>query len=176
MSRYLYVGIFFFLILTLLACAINARRHYKELGKAVSRLDFAFIPPILGNALIVLAKRKWLALTGCYIYFIGMDLVIYELIKFTEIYCKGTGNGRKAPKWIKWALLADAVQLIINLFTKHAFDVRWDVVNGEVFYFLQPFTELSIMDCSLQLLQSSASQRSVHPGSTGKDILLSSYR
>ena len=139
MSRYLYVGIFFFLILTLLACAINARRHYKELGKAVSWLDFAFIPPILGNALIVLAKRKWLALTGCYIYFIGMDLVIYELIKFTEIYCKGTGNGRKAPKWIKWALLADAVQLIINLFTKHAFDVRWDVVNGEVFYFLQPF-------------------------------------
>ena len=121
-----------------MVCAINAKRHYKELGKAVSWLDIAFIPPILGNTLLVLAKRKWLALTGCYIYFVGMDFVIYELVKFTEIYCKGISNGRKAPKWIKWVLLADAVQILINPFTKHVFDVTWGVVSGEVFYFLKP--------------------------------------
>ena len=74
LSRYVYAGIFLFLIIALVVCAVNARRHHKELGKAVSNLDLAFIPPILGNAIIVIATRKWLALVGCYIYFIGMDL------------------------------------------------------------------------------------------------------
>ena len=138
LSRYVYVAIFVFLILTLLACAISASRQYKELGKAVSWLDIAFIPPILGNAIIVIANRKWLALVGCYIYYVGMDFVIYELVKFTEVYCKSTRKPRKVPGWIKWVLIADAIQLLINPVTKHAFDVRWDVINGEVFYFLVP--------------------------------------
>lgn len=139
LSRYVYVGIFAMLILALLMCAINAKRHYKGLGWAVSWLDLAFIPPILGNAIIVVATRKWLALVGCYIYYVGMDFVIYELVKFTEIYCRSTRKPKKAPAWIRWVLIADAVQLLANPFTKHAFDVKWDVVNGEVFYFLQPF-------------------------------------
>ena len=67
-----------------------------------------------------------------------MDFVIYELVKFTEVYCKSTRKPRKVPGWIKWVLLADAIQLLINPVTKHAFDVRWDVINGEVFYFLVP--------------------------------------
>ena len=139
LSRYVYAGIFLFLIIALVVCAVNARRHHKELGKAVSNLDLAFIPPILGNAIIVIATRKWLALVGCYIYFIGMNLAIYEMVKFTEVYCKGIGQeGRKAPRWIKWLLLADAVQLLVNLFTKHAFDIKWIVYEGKIFYVLKP--------------------------------------
>lgn len=139
LSRYVYAGIFLFLIIALVLCAVDARRHHKELGKAVSNLDLAFIPPILGNAIIIIATRKWMALVGCYIYYIGMDLVIYEMVKFTEVYCKGTGQeGRKAPWWIKWLLLSDAVQLLVNPFTKHAFDIEWIVYEGKIFYVLKP--------------------------------------
>ncbi len=137
-SRYIYVGIFAMLILTLIMCAINSRRHYKELGKAVSWLDIALIPPILGNAIIIIATRKWLALVGCYIYYIGMDFVVFEIMKFTEAYCKGAGKGQLAPKWVKWILFADAAQLLANLFTKHAFDIEWIVQKGQIYYVLKP--------------------------------------
>ena len=120
-------------------CAVNAKRHYKELGKAVSWLDIAFIPPILGNAVIILATRRWMALVGCYIYFIGMDFVVYELMEFTEVYCRGTAKQLKVPKWVKWILIADAVQLLINPFTKHAFDVEWVVYESKVYYIVKPF-------------------------------------
>ena len=139
-TRYIYFGVFILLILTLITCAVNSRRHYKELGKAVSWLDIALIPPILGNAIIIIATRKWLALIGCYIYYIGMDFVVYELMKFTEAYCNGAGREKKAPKWIKWVLIADAAQLLINPLTKHAFDIEWIVQKGQIYYILKPLT------------------------------------
>ena len=138
LSRYVYVAIFGVLILTLLACAIDARRYYKSIGKAVSWLDIALIPPILGNAIIVIASHEWLAVVGYYIYYVGMDFFIFELVRFTEIYCRRTSKPRKAPRWIYWVLIANAIQFLFNPVTKHAFGVRWGIYNGEVFYFLEP--------------------------------------
>ena len=126
-------------MLTLTVCAVDAKRHYKKLGKAVAWLDLAFIPPILGNAIIVMAKRRMVALVGCYIYYVGMDFVIYELMMFTEEYCKGVGKWKKFPRWIKWLLIADAAQLLMNPFTKHAFDIEWIVYQNQVYYVLKPF-------------------------------------
>ena len=103
--RFIYAGIFILLILTLLMCALNAKRHYKALGQAVFWLDLAFIPPILGNAIIIVARNKMMALVGNYIYFVGMDFVVYELMKFTEAYCKGNGRERIAPAWVQYLLL-----------------------------------------------------------------------
>ena len=125
-------------MLTLIGCAVDSRRHYKELGKAVAWLDLAFIPPILGNAIIILAKRRMLALVGCYIYYVGMDFVIYQLLKFTDEYCKGAGKWKKSPRWFKWLLIADAAQLLMNPFTKHAFDIEWIVYKNQVYYVLKP--------------------------------------
>ena len=136
--RFIYAGIFVLLILTLLMCALNAKRHYKALGQAVFWLDLAFIPPILGNAIIVVARNKMMALVGNYIYFVGMDFVVYELMKFTEAYCKGNGRERKAPAWVQYLLVADSLQLLINPITGHAFDIEWTVYQNQVFYVLKP--------------------------------------
>ena len=59
-------------------------------------------------------------------------------MKFTEAYCNGAGKGQKAPKWIKWILIADAVQILANLLTKHAFDIEWIVQKGQIYYVLKP--------------------------------------
>ncbi|MBR3141602.1 MAG: EAL domain-containing protein [Clostridiales bacterium] len=139
LSRYVYAGIFLVIMLTLIGCAVDSRRHYKELGKAVAWLDLAFIPPILGNAIIIIAKRRMFALVGCYIYYVGMDFVIYELLKFTDEYCKGVGKWKRAPRWFKWLLIADAAQLLMNPFTKHAFDIEWIVHQSQVYYVLKPY-------------------------------------
>ncbi|MCR4702973.1 MAG: EAL domain-containing protein [Saccharofermentans sp.] len=137
-SRAIYAGLFAATILTLLTCSINARRHYKSLGNEVAALDLAIIPPILGNVVIIMAQRKWLALLGCYIYFTGMDLIVFQLMKFTEAYCKSSEKAHKALKIFRYILLADVIQLLINPFTKHAFDVEWIVYDRQVFYVLKP--------------------------------------
>jgi len=137
-SRSFYAGLFSVLILALIACTVSSIRHHKALGKAVARLDLAFIPPILGNALIFMAQRRYVALIGCYTYYIGMDLVIFELLRFTEAYCKGAGKHTKAPRWPAFVLAVDALQLLANIFTAHAFKVDWTVYNNEVFYIMKP--------------------------------------
>ncbi|MBR3277526.1 MAG: EAL domain-containing protein [Lachnospiraceae bacterium] len=142
--RYVYVGIFTVLILTLITCAVNAKHHHKDLGRAVALLDIAFIPPILGKAVVIFATRKWVALAGFYVFLTGIDFVVFEMVRFTEEYCKGAGRNPKAPKWVKWVLLADTVQIIVNFFTKHAFDTEWVVHRNQIFYVLKPNAGLVI--------------------------------
>ncbi|MBP5654234.1 MAG: EAL domain-containing protein [Clostridiales bacterium] len=138
LSRFLYAALFLVLILTLTTCAIDSNRHYKELGKAVAKLNIALMPPILGNGIIILSTNRILSLMGCYIYFVGMDIVVYELMMFTVAYCKGAGRGQKPPAFIRYILAADVVQLLINPFTRHAFDVEEIFLDGQSYYNVVP--------------------------------------
>ena len=136
--RYVYVGVFALLIILLAACAVSARRHHTELARTVSWLDLAFIPPILGKALVVMATRKWMALVGFYVFLVGIDFVVFEMVRFTEAYCKGAGRNPKAPKWIKWLLFADVVQVLANYFTGHVFSLEWLAYRNQIFYVIKP--------------------------------------
>ena len=138
-SRFIFTGLFLALILALILCAMDSWRRYKALGKAVAWLDISLIPPILGNAIIILAQTKLVSLFGRYVYFLGMDFVVYELMCFTKEYCKGAGHGLKIPKWINIFLIADAVQLLLNPFFGHAFDIEPIIFEGATYYTLIPY-------------------------------------
>lgn len=137
-SRILYTSVFTILILALILCAIDARRRLNALGRSVSLLDIAFIPPILGNCIIIMSHSKMLSMAGSYIYFIGMDFMVYALMGFVQEYCKLGGKAKSPPKWIHFLLITDIVQYIFNPFTGHAFDLKRIAFEGEVFYSLVP--------------------------------------
>ena len=137
-SRLFFSAVFLILMLVLLLCAINAGRRYKALGMAVARVDLALIPPILGNCIIVGSHTKILSLIGYYIFFLGMDYMIFELIRFTRIYCSSSGYGKKLPRWLHYFLAVDAVQLLINIFTGHSFGVESIAYEGQKYYRLVP--------------------------------------
>ena len=143
-SRLLYAAVFVILMLVLLLCAINAGRHYKALGMAVARLDIALIPPILGNCFVIASKTATLANIGYYIFFIGMNYTLFELVRFTRSYCNQSGYGKKLPKCLKYFLLADAVQILFNLFTHHAFRVEKIVLGGMDYYRMVPLAGQAI--------------------------------
>ena len=138
-SRVLFSAIFLALILALALCAINASRHYKALGAAVARLDIALIPPILGNCIIVGSHTRTLSLVGYYVFFIGMNYMIFELIRFTRAYCNQSGIGKKLPNWLSFLLLGDSVLLLANIVTGHAFSVEEMILDGKTYYSLVPF-------------------------------------
>ena len=126
------------LILVLGFCSILANRSKKPIGKSVAMLVGSLIPPVIGNLFIIASAIETLTIVGCYIYFIGMDLVMVALLRFTFDYCGHTKH-RKMIKWILYTLLAlDTVQLLINIGTGHAFTMEAIQAYGYDYYRFAP--------------------------------------
>ena len=135
--RIIFAVIFAGLIAALLRCAHEARRSGKRMGIPVMYLLLALIPPLAGNLILILSTQRALSAFGCYVYFIGMDLVMLALLQFTLAYCSITWP--RALRGTIWALLSlDAVQLLANLFTGHAFGMEEIMAYGAPYFRLVP--------------------------------------
>ncbi|MBR6257887.1 MAG: EAL domain-containing protein [Lachnospiraceae bacterium] len=136
--------IFYSTILTVLVildiiCAVMSLRSKRPVGKAMGLLDLSFVPPILGNLIIIGTSLRPVAIFGYYMYFLGMDCIMASVVNYTNEYCKGTGDGQRKPTVMYLIVIADAVQLLANPFTGHAFDVEPIDVQGLIYYRLVPY-------------------------------------
>lgn len=131
--------LYLILISALSFCAVLARRSDRPSRNAVSFLEAALIPPVLGNLIIVGTSIRTTALIGCYFYYLGMDLVMYALVNFTDVYCHGRGSAKYHPKFVDLALAADAVQMLLNPVFGHAFDITAIEVENAPYYKLVPY-------------------------------------
>lgn len=139
-SRVFFSVIMLVLVAALGCCVFFARRSHKSISKAVAWLDAAFIPPIIGNVIIIGSHVKQLAEIGCYIYFTGMDIVVLALINFTTIYCKTGSTARhKTPLLLYIAPALDVVQIMLNPFFGHAFDLEMIMVDEQPYFKLVPY-------------------------------------
>ncbi|WP_303834278.1 EAL domain-containing protein [Ruminococcus flavefaciens] len=132
--RNIFSVIFAVLIIALMICTYIARRTQKPMGRTVALFEAAFIPPVLGNLLIISSVSRTVSFIGCYLFFLGFDLVMFALINFTMKYCKGVGKGQKPPKFIYALLVIDAVQLLLNPLFGHAFKLERIMVDGMDYY------------------------------------------
>lgn len=122
----------------LIVCAVLSAKSSKAIGKAVAILDLSFIPPIIGNVIIIGSHVETISKVGYYLYFIGMDVVIYALLHFTVEYCSGSGKEHRIPRIFFLLLALDTVQIILNIPFGHAFDVEATDVQGKIYYRLLP--------------------------------------
>lgn len=131
--------IFVLLIIGLAICVVKARKSHKAIGASVALLVAALIPPIIGNLIIISSVSQQLSRHGCYVYFLGMDLVMYALLRFTMDYCMISKKSKKY-RLIAYALLiVDAVQLLCNSIFGHAFDTEMILADGAPYYRLLPY-------------------------------------
>ncbi len=141
MVRLAFILIFAALISTLSICGFASFRSKKPIGKSVSIFCLSLIPPVLGNMIITAATTKDVALVGCYTYYVGMDLIMLALIKFTNEYC-GIRNHKstayKTPVWVYCALVTDVVQMLLNPIFGHAFYVEEIEVYGSPYFIMTP--------------------------------------
>ena len=136
--RIIYSVLYLMLIFALLGCSTLAKRSDKPTRDAVAFLESALIPPVLGNLFIVGTSVRITALVGCYLYYVGMDLVLYSLVNFTNKYCKGVGNGTHKPTVMYIMLAVDAVQMLMNTVTHHAFELKKVIVADAPYYKMVP--------------------------------------
>lgn len=130
---------FVILIAVLTFCALKSLRSHKRIGKAVATLDLSLIPPMIGNLIIIVSTVRELSLIGCYVYFVGMDLMLAALVLFTAQYCKGAGNGQQKPTIMFVLLGMDVVQLLLNPIFGHAFNIEAVDLDGFPYYRLIPY-------------------------------------
>ena len=121
----------------LCVCIFFARRSKNPIGKSVAALVCSLIPPMIGNLMIILARHHIVADIGSYMYFIGMDLIMFFLVRFTIKYCEIQPH-RKLLIFIYILLLADAVQLLLNPVFVHAFEHELIVFDNSVYFRLEP--------------------------------------
>ena len=131
--------IFAVLVLALVTCSILAYRSHKTNSFSVALLTGSFIPPVIGNLILVRSGEKDMALIGDYIYFIGMDIVMFALLKFTYDYCNIRGRAKTAKYFADFLLILDIAQFCVNPFTGHAFDNEAVIVDGFPYYRLVPY-------------------------------------
>ena len=142
--RILYPGIFTLFIAALLFCAASALRSRKSMGKPVSLLLCSLVPPVAGNLIIAVAGSGLIATVGFYIYFVGMDLVMFSLLRFTFAYCGISWPDRRFNHIFCFLLLADGVQLLLNPVFGHAFGVHAIQLDRNVFYEVVPYVGQTI--------------------------------
>lgn len=130
--------IFIFLIIIQSVCVVLARRSSRSIGSSVAMLCCSLILPVTGNLVIIASTNRILSLTGYYIYMLGMDMVLFALIRFTDRYCQGIGDGTQKPTVVYAALEIDCVQLLLNIVFKHAFEVERITVENAPYYRLVP--------------------------------------
>ncbi len=137
--RITYSIIYLILVFSLAGCVMLARKSDRPTRNAVAFLEAALIPPVLGNLLIVGTNIRATAVIGCYLYYLGMDVVIFALVSFTNQYCQGIGNGTQKPTVMYVLLGADAIQMALNPLTGHAFSLREIEVDGAPYFKMIPY-------------------------------------
>ena len=137
--RLFFAGILLLLSLALGFCGFKAYRSTKSIGRSVALLDFFLIPPILGNLIIICSHDHIASIIGFYIYFLGMDIVIYGLFQFALEYCLLLRPDRKYRQVVSILLALDAIQLLCNLIFGHAFSTESITADGAVYYRIIPY-------------------------------------
>lgn len=127
------------LAIALGVCASVCRRSRRAIGPSVGMLVGSLILPVAGNLLIIVSRGKALATVGCYIYFVGMDIVMFTLLGFTLEYCHLSWPGKWLKRLVYLLLIVDAIQLLLNPFFGHAFSTEAITVDGGAYYRLVPY-------------------------------------
>ena len=131
---------FALIVVALIACIIISRKSKKENSRAVAFFLACLIPPVIGNLFIIASDILLLSTIGFYIYFVGMDFVVYGMARFTYKYC---GFKWKYIKVINIALLTillvDIIQILVNIHFGNAFAVEMIHEYDSDFYRIIPF-------------------------------------
>ena len=127
-------------VLLLLWCMLRARRSHKAIGRSVAWFDCALVMTLLGNLIMVGAHNTELTEIGCYINFVGMNVVMLSLMNFSAAYCKIAGQETKhrIPVFNYLILGADAIQIALNPFFGHAFTLDAMNIHDKIHYRIVP--------------------------------------
>ena len=136
--RIAFTIIFMLLSVALGACCHLAKKSPKAIGTSVAILIGSLILPVIGNMLIISSGAELISTIGYYLYFLGMDCVIFSLLRFTFDYCHLSWPSTGLKFLVYGILFADVLQYAFNPFFGQAFGVELIEAYGSPYYRLVP--------------------------------------
>ena len=131
--------VFSLLIVALLVCLVLSKRSKKAVGNSVAFLLSTLVVPVLGNLILVVSTDKLISSIGCYLYFLGLDMVVYSLWRFTHVYCD-MGKPKRGLHILVLSLLGlDVIQYALNPFFRFTFSIERIIVEDKPYYRLIPY-------------------------------------
>ncbi len=131
--------LFLFIIIAMAVCTVIARHSGKRIGFTAAGLLTPLMLTMAGNMILILSGNRVFSLIGCYVYYIGLDISLAALLHFAHVYCRI----EKPRAWFQalaFSLLTiDVVQLLLNIFFHHAFDITAIEVDGFPYYRMIPY-------------------------------------
>ncbi len=136
-----YAIIYSILSIILTVCTVSAMRmrQTKAMGGTVAFFVCSLLFPVLGNLIIISTSNKYVAEVGYYIYFLGMDVMIFSLLRLTFHYCRITWHNKPLKYAVYLLFCLDAVQYALNPYLRQAFDTEPLIVENETYYKLLPY-------------------------------------
>ena len=131
--------IFVILILILGVCGIISQFSKKKFALSVSYFEFAIIPPIVGNLILTLSISENISTTGCYIFFLGMDVIALALAYFSFEYCEVSKYRQIIKTIILAAVGIDCIQYAFNPIFGQAFGMETIMVENKPYYRFVPY-------------------------------------
>ena len=132
-------GILFLVIIIALGiCALIARHSGRRIGFAAAGLLAPLMLPMAGNMIIILSGNRILSLIGCYIYYLGLDISIAALLHFAHEYYRIEQTRKWFPQIAFFLLTVDVVQMLLNPFFHHAFELAEIEVDGFPYWKMIP--------------------------------------
>lgn len=138
-SRIAFSIIYAVLSVAIAVCGLIAFRSRKAIGVPLSRMLFALLPPVVGNLLIIVATKELPATVGHYMYFIGIDFTVFNLLRYTLSYCNISWESYRSRVFVLTLLGLDVIQLAANPFFGHAFGVERIELYGRPYYRMVPY-------------------------------------
>ena len=140
--RNIILALFSLLIVFMGSCAYIAIQSGKKIAKPVANLLISLIPPAAGSLIIILSAVKKLSFAGYYLYFTGMNVFLYALSRYSIRYCGITLTDDRTLKTGTVLLVFDAGQLLLNILTAHAFELKEVQYGGASFFQIVPYVGL----------------------------------
>ncbi|MBO4242855.1 MAG: EAL domain-containing protein [Clostridiales bacterium] len=141
--RVAYTIAFSIMIIVLGICSALARRSYKPIGKTASLVELALIFPVAGNLIIIASTERTISALGYYIIFLGNDVLMLSLIKFTFEYCVVSWRNKFLRIFVYSIIVVDIIQFALNPFFGHAFSTEARIVDGYTYFRLFPYMGLT---------------------------------
>lgn len=138
-SRLLFSIILGALSIAMIVCGYFARIANKRISVSLCSLIYSLSWPIFGNMLVIATSNEIVATAGYYMYFIGMDVIMYTLMEFTLQYCNIKWPSKYLKYFVYGSLAVDSIQILLNVFFHHAFVLEPRMVEGRLYYGFEAF-------------------------------------
>ena len=135
--KFQFIVILIGLGILMLLCIIDTFRDKRQLSVDVRSLLMAALIPMVGNILVAVSHNYLVCNAGYLMYFSGIDIVFYFLLRYSMSYCSYKFDGTLLKKITMAITILDVIHILLNNYTGNVFEMERAHIRDYGTYYVQ---------------------------------------